>query len=79
MHDIPQAMQTVIHRALAKNVNDRYQTAEEFGFEILAVQKQLTSGIIADCMKRAEAAMQRHDLERARRPLSRSHPPGSPA
>jgi len=66
VHDIPPAMQTVIHRALAKNVNDRYQTAEEFGFEILAVQKQLTSGIIADCMKRAEAAMQRHDLERAR-------------
>jgi serine/threonine-protein kinase len=66
VHDIPEAMQTVVHRALAKNVNDRYQTAEEFGFEILAVQKQLTSGIIADCMKRAEAAMQRHDLERAR-------------
>jgi len=66
VHDIPPAMQTVIKRALAKNVNDRYQTAEEFGFEILAVQKQLTSGIIADCMKRAEAAMQRHDLERAR-------------
>ena len=66
VQDIPQAMQAVIHRALAKNVNDRYQTAEEFGFEILAVQKQLTSGIIADCMKRAEAAMQRHDLERAR-------------
>jgi serine/threonine-protein kinase len=64
--DIPPAMQTVLNRALAKNVNDRYQTAEEFGFEILAVQKQLTSGIIADCMKRAEAAMQRHDLERAR-------------
>ncbi|MGC2297300.1 MAG: protein kinase, partial [Acidobacteriaceae bacterium] len=66
VRDIPPAMQTVINRALAKNVNDRYQTAEEFGFEILAVQKQLTSAIIADCMKRAEAAMQRHDLERAR-------------
>jgi tetratricopeptide (TPR) repeat protein len=66
VRDIPPAMQTVINRALAKNVNDRYQTAEEFGFEILAVQKHLTSGIIADCMKRAEAAMQRHDMERAR-------------
>ena len=66
VRDIPPAMQTVINRALARNVNDRYQSAEEFGFEILAVQKHLTSGIIADCMKRAEAAMQRHDLERAR-------------
>jgi len=66
VHDIPPAIETVMHRALAKNVNDRYQTAEEFGFEILAARKQLTSGIIADCMKRAEAAMQRHDLERAR-------------
>ncbi len=67
--ELPFALQTVVSRALAKNVNDRYQTAEELGFEILSVQKHLTSGIIADCMKRAEAAMQRHDLERARQHL----------
>lgn len=63
---IAPAVQPVLTRALAKNVNDRYQTAEELGFDILAIQKQLTSGIISDCMKRAEAAMQRRDLERAR-------------
>jgi eukaryotic-like serine/threonine-protein kinase len=66
VRDAPPAMQMVISRALAKKVNDRYQTAEELGFEILAVQKQVTSDMIADCMKRAEAAMQRHDLDRAR-------------
>jgi len=66
MREIPPAMQPVLSRALAKNANERFQTAEEFGFEILAVQKHLTASIVADCMKRAEAAMQRHDLERAR-------------
>ena len=66
VRDIPAAMQTVLNRALAKNVNDRYQTAEELGFEILSVRKHLTTAIIADCMTRAEAAMQRHDLERVR-------------
>lgn len=66
VRDIPELLQTVIDRALAKNVNDRYQTAQELGFEINAVQKQLTAVIIADCMTRAEAAMQRRDLDCAR-------------
>ncbi|HKR27809.1 MAG TPA: protein kinase [Acidobacteriaceae bacterium] len=64
--DIPELLQTVIDRALAKNVSDRYQTAQELGLEINAVQKQLTAVIIADCMTRAEAAMQRSDLDCAR-------------
>lgn len=66
VRDIPESLHAVIGRALAKNVNDRYQTAEELGFEINAVQKQLTAVIIADCITRAEAAMQRHDLDCAR-------------
>ncbi len=64
--DFPPGLQAVVSRALAKNVNDRYQTAEEFGFDLLSVQKVLKAASIADCMKRAEAAAQRGDLERAR-------------
>ena len=64
--DFPPGLQAVVSRALAKNVNDRYQTAEEFGFDLLSVQKVLKATSIADCLKRAEAAAQRDDLERAR-------------
>jgi tetratricopeptide (TPR) repeat protein len=67
--DFPPGLQTVISRALTKNMNDRYQTAEEFGFELLSVQKELKSATIAECMKRAEAAMHRGDLERVRQHL----------
>ena len=64
--EFPPGLQAVISRALEKNANDRYQTAEEFGFELLSVQKVLKAASIADCMKWAEAAAHRGDLERAR-------------
>ncbi len=64
--DFPPGLQAVISRALEKNANDRYQTAEEFGFDLLSVQKVLKAASIADCMKWAEAAAHRGDLERAR-------------
>ncbi len=63
---VPQALQAVLSRAIAKNVQDRYQSAEEFGFDLLGIQKDLKSSTIADYLKRAEAAMQRGDPERAR-------------
>ncbi len=64
--DFPPGLQPVIAKALAKNLNDRYQTAEEFGFDLLSVQKELKAATIADCMKRAETAMHRGDLDRVR-------------
>ncbi len=64
--DIPPAMQAVMNRALAKNAQDRYQSAEEFGFDLLGLQKDLKASTAADCLKRGEAAMQRGDLDRAR-------------
>ena len=64
--DVSPALQAVVSRALAKNVQDRYQSAEEFGFDLLGVQQDLKSTAVADGLKRAESAMQRGDLERVR-------------
>ncbi len=64
--DLPANMQAVMNRALAKKAADRYQSAEEFGFDLLQVQKELKDITILDCMKRADVALQRGDLERAR-------------
>src|ERR1700676_752847 len=64
--DVPPALQAVMNRALAKNAQERYQSAEEFGFDLLGLQKDLKASTAADCLKRAEAAMQRGDLDRGR-------------
>jgi tetratricopeptide (TPR) repeat protein len=66
LRDFPPTLQTALNRALAKNVNERFQTAEEFGFDLLAVQRDLKEAMVSECMRRADAAMQRGDLDRAR-------------
>ena len=62
----PPALQAVLSRAIAKSVHERYQSAEEFGFDLLGIQRDLKAATVADLLKRAEAAMQRGDLERGR-------------
>ena len=62
----PPALQGVINRALAKNAHERYQSAEEFGFDLLGIQRELKAASVADCLKRAESAMERGDFDRVR-------------
>ncbi len=66
LEDVPEDLQSCISRALAKKTQDRYQSAEEFGFDLLSVQRKLKEGMTADFMQRAEAAMHRGDLERVK-------------
>ncbi len=67
--DIPPDLEAAIYRALAKKPQDRYQTAEEFGFDLLSVQRKLKQGMTAEFLKRAEAAIERGELERAKQQL----------
>lgn len=67
--DIPAELEDAIYRALAKKKQDRYQTAEEFGFDLLSVQRKLKQGMTAEYLQRAETAIERGDLERARQQL----------
>jgi Protein kinase domain/PEGA domain len=64
--EVPPELQTCVSRALAKKTHDRYQTAEELGFDLLQIQKKIKQGMAADFMQRAEAAMHRGDLERVK-------------
>jgi serine/threonine protein kinase len=64
--EIPPELQACVNRALAKKTQDRYQAAEEFGFDLLQIQKKIKQGMAADFMQRAESAMQRGDLERVK-------------
>jgi hypothetical protein len=67
--DIPPELEEAIYRALAKKAQDRYQTAEEFGFDLLSVQRRLKQGMTAEFLQRAEAALERGELERAKQQL----------
>ncbi len=64
--DVPPELQACVSKALAKKTHDRYQTAEELGFDLLQIQKKIKQGMAADFMQRAEASMQRGDLERVK-------------
>ncbi len=64
--EVPPELQACVNRALAKKTQDRYQAAEEFGFDLLQIQKKIKQGMAADFMQRAESAMQRGDLERVK-------------
>ena len=67
--DVPPELEACVSRALAKKKHDRYQTAEELGFDLLQIQKTIKQGMAADFMQRAESATQRGDLERVKRHL----------
>jgi Protein kinase domain len=64
--EVPPELQACVSRALAKKTHDRYQTAEELGFDLLQIQKKIKQGMAADFMQRAEAALHRGDLERVK-------------
>jgi eukaryotic-like serine/threonine-protein kinase len=64
--EVPPELQACVNRALAKKTQDRYQAAEEFGFDLLQIQKKIKQGMAADFMQRAESAMQRGELERVK-------------
>ncbi|MGC2402057.1 MAG: protein kinase [Acidobacteriaceae bacterium] len=64
--EVPPELQACMNRALAKKTQDRYQAAEEFGFDLLQIQKTIKQGMAADFMQRAELGMQRGDLERVK-------------
>jgi hypothetical protein len=67
--EVPAELQSCVNRALAKKTHERYQTAEELGFDLLQIQKKIKQGMAADFMQRAEAAMHRGDLERVKQHL----------
>ena len=46
--EVPPELQACVSKALAKKTHDRYQTAEELGFDLLQIQKRIKQGMAAD-------------------------------
>jgi len=69
IRDYPKELDQIVAHALAKKADDRYQSAEELGFDILKVVDGLKRGLTGELIRRAKACIERQDWEAARQQL----------
>ena len=69
IRNYPRELDQIVEGALAKKPDERYQSAEEFGFDISKVLETLKRGLAGELMSRAKACIERQDWEAARQQL----------
>ena len=62
----PADLDEVIQRALAKDREERYATAEDFAFDLGRVQEQLKKQVVSEYVDRARGFMERQELQKAK-------------
>jgi eukaryotic-like serine/threonine-protein kinase len=62
----PKELDEVILRALAKDREERYATAEDFGFDLGRVQEAIKKTMVSDYVARAKQAVEKSDLPKAK-------------
>jgi serine/threonine protein kinase len=62
----PMELESIVLRALAKNREDRYPSADEFAMDLLQVHEQLKQEMVNRHLWEAEALLAKGDLTRAR-------------
>ena len=65
----PPELETISQRALAKNREERYASAEDFGFDLARLQQQLNREMLAEYLEEASEALKREDFTEARQHL----------
>lgn len=66
----PVELDRILERATAKDCNQRYRTADDFGLELAAVKERLDREAIDECLDEARARIVASDLAGARNLLS---------
>ena len=66
MKDCPQELEAITQRALAKNRDERYSSAEDFAVDVARVQQQFERQMLSDYLQQASASLQRKDFTAAR-------------
>jgi hypothetical protein len=71
LRDYPPALDDILDRALAKNPNDRYSTADDMAAEIASLAEELKKEQVAEWIQRAERLVQQDEYITARDVLLR--------
>ncbi|HSE47956.1 MAG TPA: protein kinase, partial [Terriglobales bacterium] len=66
LSDYPAELEEVLFRALAKDREERYATAEDFAFDLSRVQEQLKKSMVSDYVVRARNSIEKQELTRAK-------------
>jgi serine/threonine protein kinase len=69
LKDYPKELDQIVERALAKKADERYQSAEDFGFDISRVSEALKRGLTDEYIRRARILIEKQDWETARQQL----------
>jgi tetratricopeptide (TPR) repeat protein len=70
LKEYPARLDEVVTRALAKNREERYQSASEFAFDLIEIEQELKRGLFGDYLGRAETLVRSGEYERARQELA---------
>src|SRR5437868_8919558 len=66
LKNYPPELDLVINRALAKDREDRYATADDFAFDLSRVQEQLKRLMVSEYVDRAKTSIAKADLAKAK-------------
>jgi serine/threonine protein kinase len=66
LKDCPPELEGVVQKALAKNREDRYSSAEDFAIDVARVQQHYERQMLADYLQQAADALKRKDFAAAR-------------
>jgi len=69
IQDYPSSLDQILARAMAKSVDDRYQSAEEMGYDLSSLQETLKRGMVVEFLEQAKACASRKEWEFARQRL----------
>lgn len=67
--EVPEALDAILAKSMAKNVEERYQTAEEFGYDLSRLQEKMKAGMLDEFLSQAQQAIERKEWDLARQQL----------
>jgi eukaryotic-like serine/threonine-protein kinase len=69
LNDFPATLDEILAKAMAKNVDDRYQAAEDLGYDLSRLQESLKREMTDEFLAQANVAIENKDWESARQKL----------
>jgi tetratricopeptide (TPR) repeat protein len=67
LDDCPAELESIVQKALAKNRDERYVSAEDFAFDLSRLQQQLSHEMLAQYLAEAAGAIEQQKFDQAKR------------